>query len=125
MKRRLGTAAKPYAPAHSGAILGLMKTRHQFYLPEQPDTLAKKPCASKTQILAEALRSWIDCKAVREFDKRFGPKRDQLATYSDGNRCRVDGITEMLAQFIQHQLTLVAHQPPFDADARRLGEDRP
>lgn len=61
------------------------------------------------------------CKAPRELDVRFGPKRGRLATYSDGKRRHIDGITEMLALFIQHQLSLVAHQPPFDDDARRLG----
>jgi hypothetical protein len=105
-----------------------MKTRHQFYLPddlaEQLDTLAKKPGASKTQILTDALRAWIDRKAVRALDARFGPKLDRLAIDTDANKHGLDVITEMLALFIQHQLTLVAHQPPFDEDAQRLGGER-
>jgi len=105
-----------------------MKTRHQFYLPddftEQLDALSKKPGASKTQILNDALRAWIDRRGTRELDARFGPKLDRLATYTDANRHGLDVFTEMLALFIQHQLTLVAHQPPFDDEARRLGGER-
>ncbi|RKS85030.1 ribbon-helix-helix CopG family protein [Sphingosinicella microcystinivorans] len=122
------TAARPYAPARSGAILRPMKTRHQFYLPddltEQLHTLARKPGASKTQILTDALRAWIDRKAARELDARFGPRLDRLAQYTEANRHGIDAITEMLALFIQHQLTLVAHHPPFDDNAQRLGGER-
>ena len=33
-------------------------------------------------------------------------------------------LTEMLGLFIRHQLTLVAHQPPFDVETSRLGKAR-
>lgn len=94
VKRRFMTAARPYALAHSGAILSPMTTRHQFYL---PDDL---------------------------IDARFGPKLDQLITHADANRHGLEALAEMLALFIQLALTLFAPQPPFDDDARRLGGER-
>ena len=90
------------------------KTRHQFYLPddlsERLDVLAAKPGSSKTTILTDALRAWLDRKAGDELDQRFGP--------------RLDHVAEVLDLFVAHQLTLVAHQPPFDDVARRLGKAR-
>jgi hypothetical protein len=105
-----------------------MKTRHQFYLPadlsEQLDSLAGKPGGSKTKILTDALRAWIDRKSTQGLDDRFGPKLDRLLRSAGKTQRGIDALTEMLALFVQHQLTLVAHQPPFDEDSRRLGQER-
>lgn len=103
------TAARPYALAHSDAILSPMKTRHQFYLPDG---------------LSDALHASIDRKAALGLDARFGPKLDRLVTHADPNRHGLESLTEMLALFIQLPLTLVAHQPPLNGAARRLGEDK-
>jgi hypothetical protein len=37
---------------------------------------------------------------------------------------KVDTLAEALATFVQHQLTLVAHQPPFDRETALLGRKR-
>lgn len=104
------------------------KTRHQFYLPddlsERLDLLAAKPGSSKTTILTDALRAWLDRKAGDELDQRFGPRLDRQTRASHRIETRLDHVAEVLDLFVAHQLTLVAHQPPFDDVARRLGKAR-
>jgi len=79
-----------------------LRARHHFYLPDDRSaklgTLTASPGTSKTQILTVALSAWLERK--------------------------VDALTEMLGLFVRHQLTLVAHQPPFDNDTARLGQTR-
>lgn len=104
------------------------KTRHQFYLPddlsEKLDALTSSPGTSKTQILTDALHAWLDRKAGQELDQRFGPRLDRQNRTAERLERKVDALTEMLGLFIRHQLTLVAHQPPFDSDTARLGRTR-
>lgn len=104
------------------------KTRHQFYLPDdlsaKLDALTSSPGTSKTQILTDALRAWLDRKAGQELDQRFGPRLDRQNRTAERLERKVDALTEMLGLFIRHQLTLVAHQPPFDSDTARLGRTR-
>jgi O-methyltransferase involved in polyketide biosynthesis len=102
------------------------KTRHQFYLPddlsEKLDTLAGKPGSSKTAILTDALRAWIDRKAVNELDERFAPRLERqhrlLQRLDNASRKQA----AMMEVFVRHQLTLVAHTPTFDDAARQLGK---
>ena len=104
------------------------KTRHQFYLPDalsaKLDALAAAPGASKTTILTDALTAWLERKAGNELDQRFGPRLDRLSRTDERIERKVDTVTEMLGIFVQHQLTLVAHQPPFDAETGQLGRTR-
>lgn len=104
------------------------KTRHQFYLPDdlsaKLDALTSSPGTSKTQILTDALYAWLDRKAGQELDQRFGPRLDRQNRTAERLERKVDALTEMLGLFIRHQLTLVAHQPPFDSDTARLGRTR-
>ncbi|EIZ77983.1 CopG/DNA-binding domain-containing protein [Novosphingobium sp. Rr 2-17] len=104
------------------------KTRHQFYLPDalsqKLDALTTAPGASKTAILTDALNAWLERKAGNELDQRFGPRLDRLSRTDERLERKVNALTEMLGVFVQHQLTLVAHQPPFDAETGRLGHTR-
>src|SRR3546814_9199428 len=49
------------------------KIRHQFYLPDDLsralEDLASRPGASKTAILTDALRAWLERKAGHELDE--------------------------------------------------------
>jgi hypothetical protein len=114
--------------AASDNAVKTFKTRHQFYLPddlsERLDTLAAKPGASKTTILTDALRAWLDRKAGDEMDQRFGPRLDRQTKATNRVESRVDQMAGALDLFIFHQLTLVAHQPPFDEATARLGRAR-
>jgi hypothetical protein len=60
----------------------------------------------------------------QEIDQRFGPRLDRQNRTAERLERRVDTLTEMLGLFVRHQLTLVAHQPSFDAETARLGRAR-
>jgi len=104
------------------------KTRHQFYLPddlsEKLDALAAKPGASKTSILTDALRAWLDRQGANELDQRFGARLDRQSRAIEQIEQQGAMLSEALGLFVQHQLTLVAHQPPFDPETARLGRTR-
>ena len=38
--------------------------------------------------------------------------------------CKIDALTEPVGVFVQHQMTLVAHQPWFDEATSKLGQER-
>ncbi len=104
------------------------KTRHQFYLPDamsvKLDQLAAKPGTSKTAILSDALTAWLDRQGAAEVETRFGPRFDRLSRAQDQTDQKVDVLMETLGLFVQHQLTLTAHQPSFDHGTRQLGLER-
>ena len=104
------------------------KTRHQFYLPDdlsaRLDELAGKPGNSKTTILTEALRTWFDRKAVNELDERFAPRLDRQQRILQRVETTLNIAAEALDLFIHHQMTIVAHQPSFDAETAQLGVKR-
>lgn len=104
------------------------KTRHQFYLPdelsEKLEALAAEPGSSKTAILTDAFRAWLERRGATELDERFGVRLDRLSRADDQLGRKLDFIAEALGTFVQHQLTLVAHQPPFEPETGQLGLQR-
>src|SRR5579883_240826 len=85
-----------------------MKRRHEFYLDtdvsEQLNALAAKPGASKTAIMSDALRAYLERRGRNERDQQV--------------------IAEMLALFVRFQLTVTAPVPEADRAARALGQAR-
>ncbi|RZM33185.1 MAG: CopG family transcriptional regulator [Sphingomonas sp.] len=104
------------------------KIRHQFYLPDvlstKLDALAGGSGGSKTAILTDALTAWFERGAAAEVDQHFGPRFDRLAKVQARVEDKIDILSETLAVFIRHQVTLTAHQPPLDAATRQLGNAR-
>jgi predicted transcriptional regulator len=104
------------------------KTRHQFYLSDdlsaKLEALAAEPGSSKTAILTDAFRAWLDRRGSTELDDRFGVRLDRLGRADDQIRSKLDFVAEALGTFVQHQLTLVAHQPPFEPETGQLGLQR-
>jgi predicted DNA-binding protein len=104
------------------------KTRHQFYLPddlsERLETLATEPGSSKTAILTDAFRVWLERRGATELDERFGLRLDRLSRADEQLARKLDFVAEALGTFVQHQLTLVAHQPPFEPETGQLGLQR-
>ncbi len=100
-------------------------TRHQFYLPddlsEALDRLCSSSGSSKTAVLTEGLKAVLERRAGHELDQRFGVRLDRMSRGHERLESKVDLLTEALGLFIQHQLTVVAHQPPFDDETRQLG----
>ena len=104
------------------------KTRHQFYLPddlsEKLEALSAEPGSSKTAILTDAFRAWLDRRGATELDERFGVRLDRLSRADEQLARKLDFVAEALGTFVQYQLTLVAHQPPFDIETGQLGLQR-
>jgi hypothetical protein len=104
------------------------KARHQFYLPddlsEKLEMLATEPGSSKTAILTDALRAWFERRAANELDERFGIRLDRISQANERLETKLDFVAEALGTFVQHQLTLVAHQPPFEPETGQLGLQR-
>jgi hypothetical protein len=104
------------------------KERHQFYLPndlsEKLEAMAKEPGSSKTAILTDALRAWFERRAANELDERFGIRLDRIGQANGRLERKLEFVAEALGTFVQHQLTLLAHQPPFDQETAQLGLKR-
>jgi predicted transcriptional regulator len=104
------------------------KTRHQFYLPddlsEKLEALAAEPGSSKTAILTDAFRAWLERRGATELDDTFGMRLDRLSRADEQLARKLDFVAEALGTFVQHQLTLVAHQPPFEPETGQLGLQR-
>jgi predicted transcriptional regulator len=104
------------------------KERHQFYLPddlsEKLAEMAKQPGSSKTAILTDALRAWFDRRAANELDERFGIRLDRISEANERLERKLEFVAEALGTFVQHQLTVLAHQPPFDQETGQLGLKR-
>lgn len=105
-----------------------LKTRHQFYLPDdlsdRLEDLAAQPGSSKTAILTDAFRAWLERRAGNELDERFGVRLDRFSQGHERLEQKLDFLAETLGTFVQHQLTLVAHQPPFEPETGQLGLQR-
>lgn len=118
----------PLRKADRASLVKTFKTRHQFYLPDdlsaRLETLAAKPGSSKTVILTDALRAWLDRKGGDELDQRFGPRLDRQTRTGNRIESRIDYVAEVLELFVAHQLTLTAHQPAFDQATALLGRER-
>jgi hypothetical protein len=104
------------------------KERHQFYLPddlsEKLGAMAKEPGSSKTAILTDALRAWFERRAANELDERFAIRLDRISQANERLERKVEFVAEALGTFVQHQLTVLAHQPPFDQETGQLGLKR-
>lgn len=104
------------------------RTRHQFYLPAdlsaQLEALAAKGRTTKSAILTDTLNAWLQRRAAHELDQRFGARLDRHTRMLDRAERSIELLLEMLGVFVQHQMTLVAHQPTFDAETARLGRER-
>jgi hypothetical protein len=104
------------------------KQRHQVYLPDDLSAplneLGGASGSSKSAVVAKALRSWLEHRAGAGLDERFGVRIDRIGRAQDRLERKVDFLTEALGTFVQHQLTLVAHQPAFTPEAAHLGQQR-
>jgi hypothetical protein len=102
--------------------------RYQLFLPravsERLESLAAKPGATKSSLLAEAVTAWLDRHGRNELDERFGLRLDRISNQL--GRIERDGhvTIESLALFIRYMLTVNAPLPDEDEAARAVGRDR-
>ena len=104
------------------------KCRHQLYLDrdisERLETLAAEPGASKSSILADALRAWLNRRGMHELDDRFGLRLERVSRGIRGLERDQEVQMESLALFIRYFLTVNAPLPESDQAARAVGRDR-
>jgi hypothetical protein len=104
------------------------KVRHQLFLPkplsDRLETLAAKPGASKSAILADALTAWLNRRGASELDDRFGLRLDRMSAAL--SRIERDGhvILETLALFVRFELSIQAPLADGDQAGRALGRER-
>jgi predicted transcriptional regulator len=104
------------------------RIRHQLFLPEdlseRLETLAARPGASKSSILADALTAWLNRRGASELEDRFSQRLDRLSMAL--GRVERDGhvLLESLALFIRYELMINAPLPEGDQAARAVGRDR-
>jgi predicted transcriptional regulator len=102
--------------------------RHTFDLPEELSDrlreITRRPGSSVTQIMIDAVTVYLDRGAAHELETRFAVRLDRQNQSIDRLNRRMSFIAEALGTFIQHQLTLVAHQGPFEPETAALGRRR-
>lgn len=106
----------------------VQKTRHQLFLPQgltdRLESLAAKPGASKSAILADALTAWLDRRGTSELDDRFAIRLDRISAALA--RIERDGhvLTETLALFVRYELAIHAPLAENDAAGRAVARKR-
>jgi hypothetical protein len=104
------------------------KQRHHVYLPDDLsaalDALGGASGTSKSAVVAAALRAWLDRRGASALEDKLGIRLDRLSRGQEALGSKLDFVSEALGTFVQHQLTLVAHQPDFTPEAAHLGRQR-
>ncbi len=106
-----------------------MKPRHHLYLDKalsaRLDELAAKPGSSKSAIVSDALRAWLDRQAAGELDTMLQVRLDRLSRALERIERDQEILLESLALFIRFQFTVIPSLPEAEQKAARvLGQDR-
>jgi predicted transcriptional regulator len=102
--------------------------RYQLFLPadlsERFEAIAARPGASKSSILAAALRTFLDRQGASELEEKFLKRLGRISRQLE--RIERDGQVglESLALFVRYMLTVSAPLPEEDEVARAIGRDR-
>jgi len=105
-----------------------MRRRHEFYLDEdlseRLSTMAAKPGSSKTAIMTDALRAYLERGAASELDERFKARLDkqslQLARIERDQQI----VAESVALLARFQFMVTAPVPESDRAARAMAQER-
>ncbi len=105
-----------------------MKPRHHLYLDdsltEALDRLGGKPGTSKSAIVADALRAYLDRRAASEMDALFKMRLDRMSRQLSRLERDQKVLLESLALFVRYQLTVTAPLPEADKAAQAVGRER-
>lgn len=110
------------------AIMRNKKIRHQFLL--EPDfnkkfeAICRLPGATKTDVVAKAIKAFIANHGEAEIDQRYAKRLDNLSGDLRHVRCDVEMILESLARFILYNAALNASKPIPDKAASAIGRER-
>lgn len=105
-----------------------MKPRHHLYLDEELsarlDTLASKPGTSKSAIVSDALREYLNRRATREVDDLLKHRLDRISNQLGRIERDATILLETLSLFVRYQLTVTAPLPDADKAAQAVGRER-
>lgn len=102
--------------------------RHNLYLDRSLSDalglLATRPGASRSQILRDALRSYVETRAGAQIDAMLRLRLDGLSREQAAVRRDIEVLLESLSLFVRYQLTVTAPLPEADLAGRAVGRDR-
>lgn len=105
-----------------------MKPRHHLYLDDdltqQLERLGSKPGTSKSAIVSDALRDYLNRRATREVDDLLKTRLDRISTQLGRIERNGQVLLETLSLFVRYQLTVTAPLPEADAAALAVGNAR-
>lgn len=105
-----------------------MKRRHEFNLDEDLSErlaeLADRPGASKSAIMTDALRAFLDRRGASELDDRFKVRLDRLSTQLGRIERDQQIVAETLALLARFQLSVSAPLAESDRAGRAIGHER-
>lgn len=105
-----------------------MKPRHHLYLDEaltaQLERLGSKPGTSKSAIISDALRDYLNRRATREVDDLLKMRLDRISTQLGRIERNGHVLLETLSLFVRYQLTVTAPLPDADKAAQAVGRER-
>ncbi|MDR5729993.1 MAG: ribbon-helix-helix protein, CopG family [Terriglobia bacterium] len=105
-----------------------MKSRLHFYidrsLVERLDQLAAKPGVTRSAIVEDGLRAYLDRRGASELDDKFKHRLDRLSLQLGRIERDIGIVMESLALFVRFELTVTAPLPEDDHASRAIGHDR-
>lgn len=105
-----------------------MKPRHHLYLDnaltEQLEALSAKPGTSKSAIVSDALRQYLNRRGAQGLDEALKIRLDRQSRQLERVERDVQVVLETLAIFVRYQLTVTAQLPEPDKVMRAVGQDR-
>ena len=105
-----------------------MKPRHHLYLDEELsarlDLLASRPGTSKSAIISDALREYLNRRATREVDDLLKHRLDRISNQLGRIERDATVLLETLSLFVRYQLTVTAPLPEADKAAQAIGRER-
>jgi|TARA_Y100000815_G_scaffold199659_1_gene183214 predicted transcriptional regulator len=105
-----------------------VKPRHHLYLDEELtarlDMLASTPGTSKSAIISDALREYLNRRATREVDDLLKHRLDRISNQLGRIERDATVLLETLSLFVRYQLTVTAPLPEADKAAQAIGRER-
>ncbi len=106
-----------------------MKPRHNLYLDrdlsERLDRLADKPGTSKSAIIADALRAFLEHRGAKELDDKLKSRLDKVTAQLNRLERNQHVIIESLALYIRFQFSVLPPLPEREqAAALALAQER-
>jgi hypothetical protein len=105
-----------------------MKPRHHLYLDDELtdelERLAAKPGASKSAIVADALRQYLHNRGGNAQDQAVLKRLDRISQQCGQNRRDLELLQEAQTQFVRFYLLLTANVASPDETARKVAKIR-